>query len=61
MGYVSSMGEKKNVYRVLVGKSERKSQCGTPRHGWNSDIKIDLEEIGWEGVNWIYLAQDRNK
>jgi len=55
------MGEKKNVYRVLVGKSERKSQCGTPRHGWNSDIKIDLEEIGWEGVNWIYLAQDRNK
>ena len=61
MGYVSCMGEKKNVYRVLVGKSEGKSRCGRPRHGWNSDIKIDLEEIGWEGVSWIYLAQDRDK
>jgi hypothetical protein len=55
------MGEKKNAYRVLVGKSEGKSQCGRPRHGWNSDIKIDLEETGWEGVSWIYLAQNKNK
>jgi hypothetical protein len=45
----------------LVGKSEEKSRCGRPRHRWNNDIKVDLEEIGWEGVNWIYLAQDRDK
>jgi len=57
---VSCMGKKKNAYRVLVGKSEGKSCCGRSRHGWNN-IKIDLEEIGWEGVNWIYLAQDRDK
>lgn len=46
---MSCMGEKKNAYRVSVGKCEGNSWCGRPRHGWNN-IKINLEEIGWEGV-----------
>jgi hypothetical protein len=55
------MGEKKNAYRVLVGKSEGKSRCGRPRHGWNNYIKIDLEEMVWEGVDRIYLVHDRDE
>jgi hypothetical protein len=53
------MGEKKNVYRLLVGKPEGKRPLRRPRHRWIDNIKIDLLEIGVNVVAWIGLAQDR--
>jgi hypothetical protein len=55
------MGEKRNVYRLLVGKPEGKRPIGRPRHRWVDNIKMDLLEIGWGGVDWIGLAQDRDR
>jgi hypothetical protein len=55
------MGEKRNAYRVLVGKPESKSPLGRPRCRWVDNIKIDLREIGWDGVDWIDLAQERDQ
>jgi hypothetical protein len=55
------MGEKRNAYRLLVGKPEGKRPLGRPRRKWVDNIKIDLLEIGWSGVDWIGLAQDRDK
>jgi hypothetical protein len=53
------MGEKRNVYRLLVGKPEGKRPLGRPRHGWIDNIKMDLLEVGVNVVDWIGLAQDR--
>jgi hypothetical protein len=53
------MGEKRNVYRLLVGKPEGKRPLGRPRSRWIDDIKMDLIEIGVNVVDWIGLAQDR--
>jgi hypothetical protein len=53
------MGEKRNVYRLLVGKPEGKRQLGKPRRRWLDNIKMDLLEIGLNVVDWIVLAQDR--
>jgi hypothetical protein len=50
------MGEKKNAYRVLVGKPERKRPLGRPGRRWVDNIKIDLRETGWDGMEWIALA-----
>jgi hypothetical protein len=55
------MGEGRNVYRVLVGKPEGKRPLERPRRRWEDGIKMDLTEIGWEGVEWIHLAQDRDR
>jgi hypothetical protein len=55
------MGEKRNAYRILVGKPEGKRSLGRPRHRWVNDIKMDLTEIGWDGMDWIYLAQDKDQ
>jgi hypothetical protein len=60
-GHVARMGEGRNVYRVLVGKPEGKRQLGRQRRRWKDGIKIDLREIGWGGVEWIHLAQDRDR
>jgi hypothetical protein len=49
------MGEKRNAYRILVGKPEGKSPLGRPRRRWVHNIKMDLREIGWDGVEWIGL------
>jgi hypothetical protein len=53
------MGEKRNVYRLLVGKPEGKRTLGRSRRGWLNNIKMDLLEIGLNVVDWIGLAQDR--
>jgi len=58
-GACSTYGEKRNGYRVLVGKCERIRSLRWPRLRWEDDIKMDLKEIGREGVNWINLAQNR--
>jgi hypothetical protein len=57
----SPNGEKRNAYRLLVGKPEGKRSLGRPRHRWVDNIKMDLLEIGWGGVDWFGLAQDRDK
>jgi len=49
----------RSVYRVLVGRSERKIALGRPRHRWEDNIKMDLREIGIDVAKWIRLAQDR--
>jgi hypothetical protein len=53
------MGEKRNVYRLLVGKPECKRPLGRPKHRWMDNIKMDLLEIGFNVLDWIVLAQDR--
>jgi murein endopeptidase len=60
-GHVTQMGEKGTGYRVLVGKQERKRPLGRPRLRWVDNIKMDLREIGWGGVDWIDMAQDRGQ
>jgi hypothetical protein len=55
------MGETRNAYRILVGKPEGKRPVGRPRRRWMDNIKEDLREIGWDGMDWIELAQDRDK
>jgi hypothetical protein len=58
-GHVARMGEKRNVYRLLVGKPEGKRPLGGPRRRWIDNIKMDFLEIGLSVVDWIGLAQDR--
>jgi hypothetical protein len=58
-GHVARIGEKSNVYRLLVGKPEGKRPLGRPRRRWIDNIKTDLLEIGLNVVDWIGLAQDR--
>jgi hypothetical protein len=55
------MVEKRNVYRILVGNPEGKRPLGSPRRRWVDNIKIDLRVIGWDGGDWIDLAQDRDQ
>jgi hypothetical protein len=55
------MEEKRNAYSILVGKPEGKRPLGRPRHRWENNIKVDLRETGWGGMDWIDLAQDRNQ
>jgi hypothetical protein len=55
------MGEKRNAYRILVGNPEGKRPLGRPKRRWVDNIKIDLREIGWYGMDWIDLAQDRDQ
>ena len=60
-GYVARMGEDRGLYRVLVGKPEGKRPLGRPRRRWEDNIKMDLQEVGCGGMDWIELAQDRDK
>jgi hypothetical protein len=60
-GHVAYMGEMRNAYRILVGKSEGKRPLGRHRLRLKVDIRLCLREIGCGGVNWIHLAQDMNQ
>jgi hypothetical protein len=60
-GHVARMGAKRNTYRILVGKPEGKRPLGRPRRRWVDNIKMDHREIGWDGGDWIDLAQDRDQ
>jgi hypothetical protein len=59
--HVARRAEKRIAYRLLVGKPQGKRPLGRPRRKWVYDIKMDLLEIGWGGVDWAGLAQDRSK
>jgi hypothetical protein len=54
------MEDKRNTYRLLVGKPEGKRPLGRPRRRWVANTKMDLGEVGWGDVDWIGLAKDRN-
>jgi hypothetical protein len=61
VGHVARMGEKRNVHRLLVEKPERKRPLGRLRWRWMNNIKMDHREIGWGNVDWIGLAEVRDK
>jgi hypothetical protein len=60
-GHVARMGDLRSAYRILVGKPEGKRPLGRPKRIWMDNIKIDLREVGLDGVDWIDLAQDRDQ
>jgi len=60
-GHVARMGEERGVYRALVGKTEGKRPLGRPRRRWVDNIRMDLQEVGCGLVDWIGLAQDRDR
>ena len=60
-GHVARMGEGRGVHRVLVGKPEGKSPLGRPRHRWEDNNKMDLQEVGGSCGDWMELAQDRDR
>jgi hypothetical protein len=60
-GHVARMGENRNAYRLLVGKPEGKRPLGRPRRTWVDNIRRDLVEVGWSEVDWIGLAQERDR
>jgi hypothetical protein len=61
VGHVAQTGEKRNAYRILVGKPEGRRPLGRPKHRWVDSIKIDRREMGWDGMNWINLAVVRDQ
>jgi hypothetical protein len=60
-GHVAWMGEKRNAYRLLVGKPKRKRPLGSPRRRWVNIIRMELWEMGWGDMDWIGLAKDKNR
>jgi hypothetical protein len=60
-GHVARMGEKRGAYMILVGRPEGRRPLGRPRHRWDDNIKMDLQEVGRGGMNWIEVAQDRDR
>jgi hypothetical protein len=60
-GHAARMGETRNAYRILVGKSEGKKPQGIPRRRWVDNIKINFGQIGWHGMDWMDLAQDKDQ
>jgi hypothetical protein len=61
VGHVARTGEWKGVYRVLVGKTEGKRPFGMASHRWKDNIMMDLQEVGFGSMDWIGLAQDRDR
>jgi len=60
-GHVAGMGKRRGVYRAVMGKLEGKRPLGRPRRRWEDNIKMDLQEMGCGGMDWIELAQDRDR
>jgi hypothetical protein len=60
-GACNTNGKKRNAYRLLVGKPEGRRPLGRPRCRWLDNIRMDLVEVGWGDVDWIGLAQDRDR
>jgi len=60
-GHVARTGDRRSVYRGLVGKPEGKRPLGRPRRKWEDNIKMDLQEVGCGGMDWIELVQDRDR
>jgi hypothetical protein len=58
-GHGSFKENRRGVYRVLVGRPEGRRPLGRPRRGWENNIKMDLQEVGWGLMDWIDMAQDR--
>jgi hypothetical protein len=55
------MWERSGTYRISVGRREGRRPLGRPRHRWEDNIKMDLEKVGWRGMDWIDMAQDRDR
>jgi hypothetical protein len=60
-GHVAHMGEGRGAYRILVGRPEGRRPLGRPWCRWEDNIKMNLQELRWEGVDWIDMAQDRDR
>jgi hypothetical protein len=60
-GHIARKGEKRNTYRLLVRKPEGRRPVGRPRRRWVDNIRMDLVEVGWGDVDWVGLAQDRDR
>ena len=60
-GHVARMRDRRGAYRVLVGKPERKRPLGRPRRRWEDNIKMNLQKVGCGAMDWIELAQDRDR
>jgi hypothetical protein len=60
-GHIARLEEKRNAYRILMGNPEGKRPLGRPRHRWVDNIKMDLRKIGWDSMDWIDLAQNRDQ
>jgi hypothetical protein len=60
-GHVTHVGEKREAYRILMGRPEGRIPLGRPSRRWEDNIKMDLQEVGWEGVDWIDMSQDRDR
>jgi hypothetical protein len=60
-GHVARMGEKRCAYMILLGRPEGRRPLGRPRHRWEDNIKMDLQDVGRGGMDWIELAQDRDR
>jgi len=61
VGHVAHMGEGRDVYRFLMGKPEGRRPLGRPRRRWEDNIKMDLQEVRCGGIDWIELAQERDR
>jgi len=61
VGHVARVGERRGVYRVLMGKPDGKRPFGRPRRRWEDNIEMDLQKVGCGGVDWINLSQDRDR
>jgi len=60
-GHVACMGDRRGIYRILIGKTEGKKPLGIPRPRWEDNINMDLQEVGCGGMDWIKLVQDRER
>jgi len=60
-GNVARVGEMRNAYNILVGKHEGKRPLETPRHRWSDNMRTDIREMWWEGMDWMHLTHDRDQ